>query len=195
MGLIVYDMGRRIETPVTPPRLRTRRASPAQASREIGDEHGDALLAESYGAFSGSAGDQHAPQSVAFARDIMTPDLITALESDSPEQAFERMSERGVHHLPVINAEGALSAIISDRDLLRAFMKKSPLPETILPLASRPVYCVQESTDIRQTARLLCDYHIGALPVLNEHQLLTGIITRTDLLQLISHYGPLELWA
>ena len=195
MGLIVFDMGRRIETPVTPPRLRTRKATPASASSKVTAEHSEALLADSYGSFSGTSQQEHAPQSVAFARDIMSTPVRSLPLNETPEKAYETMLSHGIHHLPLVTDEGDLSAIISDRDLLKALAGLRTPARQVINLASRPVFCVQESTDIRQTARLLCDYHIGALPVLNEHQALTGIITKADLLQLISHYGPLELWA
>ncbi len=65
----------------------------------------------------------------------------------------------------------------------------------IMALAVKPVLCVLQDTDIRQSSRILYEYNIGALPVLNDNNELCGIVTRSDILRLLSHYGPMELWA
>lgn len=193
MGLIVFDMGRRIETPVTPPRLRTRPLTPATAPAKITHDQPDTALDAYTRHEERSSG--HLPQSVAFARDIMSAPVLTIDEEAAADSAYSLMSDHGVHHLAVVNRSGQLTGIVSDRDLLKSFAGRRESNGVVMGIASRPVYCVQERTDIRQTAKLLCDYHIGALPVISDTGNLTGIITRTDLLQLISHYGPLELWA
>ncbi len=66
---------------------------------------------------------------------------------------------------------------------------------SVMTLAARPVLCVQEKTDIHQTSKLLYEYDIGALPVLKSDNTLCGIVTRSDILRLLSHYGPLQFWA
>jgi acetoin utilization protein AcuB len=37
-------------------------------------------------------------------------------------------------------------------------------------------------------------YHIGAIPILNEQQKIEGIVTRGDLLRTLMNQAPLELW-
>ena len=126
----------------------------------------------------------------------MEHELHTAGPNTSIEDAFEKMQTHSIHHLPIISNTAELQAIISDRAILKALALKAASPKSaVISIAARPVYCVRDNTDIRQTARLLCDYHIGALPVINQDNQLTGIITRSDLLRLMSDYGPLELWA
>ena len=66
---------------------------------------------------------------------------------------------------------------------------------SMMDVAAHPVVCVLQSTDIRQASNILYEYDIGALPVLNDEHQLCGIITRSDVLKLLSHYGPMELWA
>jgi len=198
MGLIVFDMGRRVETPVQTPRRRVRPLSAAEPVSPI--EHNTDQPHDQQGLVYSSQGtpekSSHTPQPVAYNAQIMERSFIT-VRSDTPvSDALALMREHGIHHLPVVDAQESLQAMVSDRRILRALVEgDSKEHDPVLAVAARPVYCTGETTDIRQTARLLSDYHIGALPVLNEEEQLTGIITRSDLLRLISEYGPLELWA
>ncbi|MFC0135205.1 histidine kinase [Massilia eurypsychrophila] len=50
--------------------------------------------------------------------DIMTDDLLTCSENDDVYETIERMRLRGIRRVPVVNADGALTGIVSADDLL-----------------------------------------------------------------------------
>jgi CBS domain-containing protein len=50
--------------------------------------------------------------------DIMSDDLMTVGESDDVYSTIEQMRFRGIRRVPVINAEGSLTGIVSADDLL-----------------------------------------------------------------------------
>jgi CBS domain-containing protein len=50
--------------------------------------------------------------------DIMTDDLLTVGEHDDVYETIERMRFRGIRRVPVVNAAGGLSGVISADDLL-----------------------------------------------------------------------------
>ncbi|MES2015710.1 MAG: CBS domain-containing protein [Pseudomonadota bacterium] len=50
--------------------------------------------------------------------DIMSDDLLTALDGDDVYETIERMRFRGIRRVPVINAAGGLTGIVSVDDLL-----------------------------------------------------------------------------
>lgn len=49
-------------------------------------------------------------------------------------------------------------------------------------------------TDIREIARIMLDERIHAVPILDSHRRLVGILSARDLLRGIANHGPLELW-
>lgn len=196
MSLIVFDMGRRVETPVASPR---RRISPlsgisrTDAVEQQNDHDGELLT---YSRQGQQEHDEHSPQAVALTSDIMIQPVITVESSASIGHAYSLMREHGIHHLPVMDTDHRVLAMVSDRLILRSLVENNASNEDpVIRIAARPVYCTEEDADIRQTAHLLCEYHIGALPVLNDKEQLVGIVTGSDLLHVISDYGPLELWA
>jgi len=52
------------------------------------------------------------------AGDVMSDDLLTASESDDVYETIERMRLRGIRRVPVVDASGNLSGIVSADDLL-----------------------------------------------------------------------------
>ena len=59
---------------------------------------------------------------------IMSRKLITVGMSDSMRKAYQMMQEHRIRHLPVLDAEGVIIGILSDRDTRRAMRpQKEPL--------------------------------------------------------------------
>ena len=52
------------------------------------------------------------------AGDVMSDDLLTASEADDVYETIERMRLRGIRRVPVVDASGNLSGIVSADDLL-----------------------------------------------------------------------------
>lgn len=209
MSLITFDMGRRIETPITSPRRRVSRLSGlhhthviSTGATSVGTEgqqdepYPDDMTSIVYSRDGHRHESEHSPQAIALTSDIMIQPIITVEEQATIGDAYTIMQQHSIHHLPVVDDQQRILAIVSDRLILRTLVERiAGVKNLILDIAIRPVYCTTGDADIRQTAHLLCDYHIGALPVINDKEQLIGMVTSSDLLKVISDYGPLELWA
>ena len=124
-------------------------------------------------------------------RDRMTSNPITITPEVSVTDALRLMSEKKIRRLPVLDDQGHLVGIVSDRDLLLA----SPSPATSLAIweihellakltvekmMTREVITVSEDTPLEEAARVMADGRIGGLPVLRGTDLV-GIISESDL--------------
>ncbi|MEW5742630.1 MAG: CBS domain-containing protein [Myxococcota bacterium] len=127
-----------------------------------------------------------------FVRDTMTPKPITITAQESLQGAMELMAMKRIRHLPVVDENGALIGLVTDRDLRRA--APSPLfpggGDTQAQLESTTVerVMIRAPTTIAPTAkledavRLFVDKKFGALPVL-EGTRLVGILTPIDVMR------------
>lgn len=137
-------------------------------------------------------------------RDRMTIKPVTVTPDVSVTEALRLMTDRKIRRLPVLDGQGKLVGIVSDRDLLLA----SPSPATSLAIweihdllakltvekiMTREVITVPEDTPLEEAARIMVDNRIGGLPVLRD-QALVGIISESDLfntlLQLLGGRRP-----
>jgi len=113
----------------------------------------------------------------------------------SISEALNLMKKEKVRRLPVVDPQGHLVGIVSDKDLLHA----SPSPATSLSVweityllgkikvddvMTKKVITVTEDTPVEDAARIMADNKIGGLPVLGRDGGVIGIITETDLFKL-----------
>ncbi len=105
----------------------------------------------------------------------MTTQPVTVGKDTTVAQALAVIEERKLRHLPVVDKEGALVGIVSEKDLLRA-----ENDDPVKGVMTRDVITVTEYTAIEEAARIMADHKISSLPVMRDGRLV-GIITETDL--------------
>ena len=208
MALIVVEMGRRVVTPQSRGPRGTVKTQAAKKTTAIDQYH--QFSEES---FTSSAHTQshtvkkelleskqrHAeknPSPVSLLAEIMSDNIITLTADASVADAWALFQQHGFHHLPIVDDNNTTLAMLADRDILQAPNQNVDIrAENIMKFASKKVFCFSPDTDIRQATRILYEYDLGALPVINNNHELLGLVSRTDIIKVVSHYGPLELWA
>jgi acetoin utilization protein AcuB len=108
----------------------------------------------------------------------MTKPPITITEEVSVAEALAVVERRRLRHLPVLDTEGSLIGIVSEKDLLRAGGQGS-----VQEVMTRDVITVTEYTALEDAARIMADHKISSLPVMRDEKLV-GMITETDLFQI-----------
>lgn len=114
-------------------------------------------------------------------RDVMKEQVESISPRESAETAWSRMRTRRIRHLVVMNA-GRVIGVLSDRDVAGAGSLRQV--ETVGDVMSSPVVSGHPEMTLREAANQLRGHSIGCLPVLEGEKLL-GIVTTTDLLELI----------
>ena len=128
-------------------------------------------------------------------RELMNRNLLTIAESSACHEAVKRMHRARVRHLPVLNDDGALVGVVTDRDL-RHYLFRPHVREdigatsievllkavTVDEIMSAPVLTVNAADEVTDAARTMLEDKVGSLPV-TEGGRLVGIITETDLLR------------
>jgi len=124
-------------------------------------------------------------------RDLMQSNVVTAAADTPLSTAASLMSQFRIRHLPVV-AGDRLLGLISDRDLKASVASlavghQRPDPGapgralTAGDLMRPTVVTVGSTTPPEDAARLLAEYRIGSLPVVDDGRFV-GIVTDTDLL-------------
>lgn len=125
-------------------------------------------------------------------RDRMHRDPFTVSPDDSLAYALRLTRQHRIRHLPVVLATGALTGILSDRDIRLAM--PSPLTvadaeraeflerTAVAAVMTREVITTSAHETIEDAARILYLHRIGALPVVSAGGELQGIISETDIL-------------
>ena len=133
------------------------------------------------------------PEAAIRTRDVMSRPVTTLREEMTVGAAVKVMRARKIRHLPVLDDEGSLVGMVSDRDLRQATVDPAAPPELKAlsqSLNARPLKDVmtwgsitaKPETGIREAARLMYANTIGALPVVDRGRVV-GVLTASDVLK------------
>jgi acetoin utilization protein AcuB len=109
----------------------------------------------------------------------MTRRPVTITPRDMLSDARDRMHTGGFRRLPVVEGD-VLVGIVSDRDL-GPHTGHLEATRAAAAMTDNPV-TVKAATPLEVAARLMLDYHIDSLPVVDDAKLV-GIITTSDILK------------
>jgi CBS domain-containing protein len=133
---------------------------------------------------------------------VMKQDVIRAGMDTTLSEAVAICFQQRIRHLPVVNSNGQLAGLVTDRDLrfyishrLGTIMENNSDRETLHRhmhvIMVRRLITGRPDMPIDEAAQLMVDNHIGCLPVVDAENRLLGIVTTGDFLRLIAQ-GVLE---
>ncbi|AZR74865.1 hypothetical protein BBF96_07885 [Anoxybacter fermentans] len=115
------------------------------------------------------------------AKDVMTYNVITLAVDQKVKQAKEIMRLKKISGLPIIDEKNRVVGIISIDDIIRWLEEQDPEGE-IGRYMTRNVVTVREDQLIIEILKMFKRYKYGRFPVVNNENVLTGIITPGDVL-------------
>ena len=136
--------------------------------------------------------------------DLMSRQLILARDSMSLLEAWQLLAAHGVGQAPVVNGHGVLVGLLARSELLarRELMNpevqpaawRAMLAGSVADFMWTPVPSVAPEADIRRATRVLLDTGYPGLPVADDAGVVTGFLSRADILRAIVTDPPLDLW-
>jgi CBS domain-containing membrane protein len=129
-------------------------------------------------------------------RDLMTSHVFTVGPDESITTLQDLMSEKRIRHVPVVNEDGAVLGLVSERDVLRrTFNQEADLPlsvrldvltaVTVKDIMTWEVETIDVDEDLSTAAQIMLDSKYGCLPVVEE-SVLAGILTEADFVKFVA---------
>ncbi|NDV18147.1 CBS domain-containing protein [Pseudodesulfovibrio sp. JC047] len=126
----------------------------------------------------------------------MTPNVITISQDQSMMKASKVMKDASISRLPVVDSDGKIIGIISDRDVKDASPSKATtldMHELYYLLSEIKIHDImtKKPTTIRSTdtvekaAVLMLEGNFGGLPVVDETGGVVGMVTDTDIFKVL----------
>jgi CBS domain-containing protein len=128
----------------------------------------------------------------------MTTDPVAVAETASYKHLIETMRRERISSVPVVNAAGHVSGLVSEADLLlkqvgldaltglRATGRRGELAKaaglTAADLMTQPAVTIGPEDSVAEAARRMHEHRIKHLPVVGHDRELVGIVSRIDLL-------------
>ncbi len=129
-------------------------------------------------------------------REWMTKNVITVTPETSMLKASKLMKDHDIRRLPVLNGDGRVIGIVSDRDIKAASPSKATTLDAhelyyllselkIKDVMTPDPVVVHDNDTIEKAALLLEQKNFGGLPVVSDTGNLVGIITVHDIFKLL----------
>ena len=129
--------------------------------------------------------------------DVMTTRLHTCKRGEALERAAKIMWDHGCAEVPVVDDDGFLVTMVSDRSaLLCAYTQGKPLAQIAVTSAAPRTFRVARGGESLDAAlELMRKHHERCLPVVDAAGRLIGILSITDVLRATSLQGEPRLSA
>ncbi|MCL6218054.1 IMP dehydrogenase [Zunongwangia pacifica] len=111
----------------------------------------------------------------------MIIDPVTLPISSTVQDAKDQMKEHSIGGIPIVDEDGKLIGIVTNRDLRFEKNNKRPISEV---MTSENLVTVAEGTSLEQAEDILQENKIEKLPVVNKEDKLVGLITFRDITKL-----------
>jgi CBS domain-containing protein len=135
---------------------------------------------------------EHAPT----VAEMMTPDCATARPGDDLVDAVARMTRLGVRHLPVVDGDGRLVGMLSDRDVRRVVGSPTTAVDhaagrervrhfKVADAMTHTPFSAGLDATLAEIGQCLTDRRLGAVPIVDDAGRVLGIVSYVDVIRAI----------
>lgn len=134
--------------------------------------------------------------------EIMSHPVITVEGTASIKECFELMKEHNIQQLPISADNGVhLKGMISMHDILKFMMDdvdyaRNNQFKPVNTIATSSIITTDPVSDIRRVAKVMSDFNLNAIPVVNDNDILVGIVSKNDIIKAVgSSIKHIQMWA
>ena len=133
-------------------------------------------------------------------KDIMTKDCIYIDAKSSIQDAYNVLREYKIGQMPNVSFGKRIMGTIDKKMILNLLMddlenSKNTLERKLEDLYLPQLITADPSTDIRKVAKVMIDFKLHAVPIVEENGILIGIVSKTDIIKAVSHIPQFQLWS
>ncbi|WP_052296952.1 CBS domain-containing protein [Pyrolobus fumarii] len=122
------------------------------------------------------------------ARDIMSTSLVTARPEEPVREVVKRMVEHSVGSVLIVDDEGRLAGIFTERDLARLVARGASLEEPVSKYMSRSPVTASPDEPLAKIATKMIEHWLRHIPVVDEQGRPLGVISIRDVLRVIASF-------
>lgn len=133
-------------------------------------------------------------------KDLMTRDVISLNEDNTLFEAYNLMQEHEFRQIPVLNKEdNQIIGLVTQEFILNLLVGDLEFTQNIMErelstFDFNEVITSDPITDIRRVAKVMVDFSLTAIPVVDQEDNLLGIVSRANILKAVANTPPMQIW-
>jgi len=120
-------------------------------------------------------------EDIAFVNNVIQT-AVTCTEDDEIRAVAEKIISRSVNHIIVVDKEGRISGIVTSWDITKSVAEGK---RKVSDIITRKVVTTIPDEPLEAASRKMAQHHISALPVIDQHRKVLGIVTSEDISKLL----------
>ena len=133
-------------------------------------------------------------------KDIMTNNCTYLLENSTVMEAYNILKQIQVSQVPILSNEKKILGLINKKIILNLIIEdlensKETLSKKVGDLYHPQLITTDPITDIRRVSKVMIDFKLDAIPVVDENDLLVGIVSKSDIIRAVSTIPKLQLYS
>ncbi|NGX50488.1 MAG: Inosine-5'-monophosphate dehydrogenase [Chlamydiae bacterium] len=112
--------------------------------------------------------------------EMMDRQLVTLRDNLSLEEAWEEIKNHKIQYFPIVDVEGKLLGILSEREILREIQGKKQ--RTLRELTADRTLCAEPHTELSEVIQVFSVHKLEVLPVVDKERKVVGLLTQNELL-------------
>ncbi|AXH13755.1 HPP family protein [Malaciobacter mytili] len=139
-------------------------------------------------------------EAVYHVEDIMTRDIFYLDHEASIKDAYDMLKEKKVSQIPIVSFGKKIIGLISKKIILNLLIddldnSRAILNRKLKDLSLSEVITADPIADIRRVCQVMIDLKLDAMPVVNQEDIVVGMVSKTDIIKAVSHLPKLQLWS
>ncbi len=131
---------------------------------------------------------------------IMSGNCISIGSKSTLQEVYYALKDNKVSQLPIIASSDKIIGMLDKKQILNFLMEDlqyaTNIIEKQLDQINLPeIITTDPISDIRRVSKVMLDFNLSAIPVVNEYDILVGIVSKTDIIKAVSSIPHFQLWA
>ncbi|WP_419766047.1 MAG: HPP family protein [Arcobacter sp.] len=132
--------------------------------------------------------------------EIMTRECIEISNEETLKDAYYKLKDNNINQIPVLTRERKILGLINKKIILNHIIEDGENANTVLMKKLDNIYfkeliTTDPITDIRRVAKVMIDFRLDAIPVVDEVHTLVGIVSKADIIRAVATIPKLQLWS
>jgi len=121
--------------------------------------------------------------------EIMTKNVVTIENDRTVLDACNEYNDRKIGCL-IVTKDGHLDGIVTERDIIHRVIsnEKYPRATKIEEIMTRDIKSILSTAEVKEAAEIMSENNIKKLPVVSDNGDVVGIITNTDIANIIPNF-------
>ena len=115
-------------------------------------------------------------------KNLIKRNVIIIKPTCTIKEAAQIMVREGVGILPIVDNDNKPIAVVSERDLIKAIAYGLSIDTNVIEIATKNVITINENESISKAAKLMKNYKIRHLVVVNNEGKVVGVISIRDVI-------------